>query len=73
MHFYWVRDCLKQVHFNIFWKPGKDNLADYFQKHHPISYNRVICPIYILPCIIYTLIEYIEGVLIVLGKTPGKR
>ena len=47
MHFYWVRDCLKQVHFNIFWKPVKDNLADYFKKHHPASHNKLIHPIYI--------------------------
>jgi hypothetical protein len=34
MRFYWVHDCCKQGHFNIFWKPGTTNFADYFTKHH---------------------------------------
>ena len=44
---YWVRDRIKQGHFHIYWKPGKENLTDYFTKHHPASNHRVMCPIYI--------------------------
>jgi hypothetical protein len=40
MRFYWVRDCTKQGHFNIFWRPGSTNLADYFTKHHPAKHHQ---------------------------------
>ena len=39
MRFYWVRDCVHQEHFHIYWKPGKYNKADYFTKHHPATHH----------------------------------
>ena len=47
MGFYWVIYCIKQDHFCIFWKLGKDDFADYFTKRHPASHHRVMIPIYI--------------------------
>ena len=35
MHFYWVRDRVKQKHFDVFWKPGVSNLGDYFTSKTP--------------------------------------
>jgi hypothetical protein len=35
MRFHWLRDREAQGQFNIYWRPGKTNLADYFTKHHP--------------------------------------
>jgi len=35
MRFHWLRDCEAQGQFKIYWRPGKNNLADYFTKHHP--------------------------------------
>ena len=29
MHFYWIRDCVKQGQFLVFWKPETHNLAGY--------------------------------------------
>ena len=29
MCLYWVRDRVKQKHFNVFWKAGVGNLGDY--------------------------------------------
>ena len=40
MRFYWVRDQTQQGHFNVFWAPGTDNLADYFTKHHSPAHHR---------------------------------
>ena len=34
MRFYWVRDRQQQGQFNIYWKPGKNNYADFSTKHH---------------------------------------
>jgi len=34
MQFHWLRDREAQGQFNIYWRPGSTNLADYFTKHH---------------------------------------
>ena len=40
MRFYWIRDREQQDQFRIHWKPGSENRADYFSKHHPPSHHR---------------------------------
>jgi Reverse transcriptase (RNA-dependent DNA polymerase) len=40
MRFYWVRDRKQQGHFDIVWKPGKGNLADYYSKHHSAAHHQ---------------------------------
>ena len=40
---------MKQVDFHVFWKPGKDNLADYFMNHHPALHHIVMKLVYIHP------------------------
>ena len=37
MHFYWVRDRVRQGQFLMCWMAGENNLADYSTKHHPTS------------------------------------
>eukprot|EP00978_Attheya_sp_CCMP212_P016491 scaffold43259_cov66-Attheya_sp.AAC.4 len=39
MRFYWVQDRVRQGHFNVYWRPGSTNLANYFTKHHPPSHH----------------------------------
>ncbi len=39
MRFHWLHDQEAQGQFKIYWQPGWKNLADYFTKHHPPSYN----------------------------------
>eukprot|EP00804_Cyclotella_cryptica_P020410 CCRYP_012630-RA/>CCRYP_012630-RA protein AED:0.44 eAED:0.44 QI:0/0/0/1/0/0/2/0/137 len=34
MRFYWLKDRDTQNFFQFHWKPGKNNLADYWTKHH---------------------------------------
>jgi hypothetical protein len=34
MHYHWLRNWEAQGQFNIYWRPGGTNLADYFTKHH---------------------------------------
>jgi hypothetical protein len=47
MRFYWVRDRVRQGHFDVYWAPGHENLADYFtKKHSPIHHQRMR-PIYL--------------------------
>ena len=40
MRFYWVRDRIKQGQFNLIWRKGVLNMADYFTKHHPAWHHR---------------------------------
>jgi hypothetical protein len=42
MHFYWVKDRVKQGQFHVYWDLGYQNLADYFTKHHsPMHHKRM--------------------------------
>jgi hypothetical protein len=38
MRFHWIRDRVDQGQFNVSWKPGYTNLADYFTKAHPVHH-----------------------------------
>jgi hypothetical protein len=42
MRFYWMKDRTQQGQFNVFWAPGRDNLADYFTKHHLPAHHRLM-------------------------------
>eukprot|EP00957_Ditylum_brightwellii_P198784 15152032-Ditylum_brightwellii.AAC.1 len=48
MQFYWMRDCVKQGHYMVMWKPGEDNLADYSTKHFPPSHHKKVCGTYLV-------------------------
>jgi hypothetical protein len=39
MRFYWIRDRIQQGHFLVYWRPGSENDADYFSKHHPAKHH----------------------------------
>ena len=47
MRFYWVRGRVNQQQFHVYWKPGRDNNADYFTKHHTAAHHQRMRPIYL--------------------------
>jgi hypothetical protein len=47
MRFYWIKDWVKQGQFKIYWRPGYQNLADYFTKHHSPAHQKRISNVYI--------------------------
>jgi hypothetical protein len=47
MRFYWLRDRVQQQQFNVRWRPGKHNLADYPTKHHTGQHHQQVRPIYL--------------------------
>jgi hypothetical protein len=47
MPFYWVRDHVWQGKLNIYWQPGKVNLADYYTKHHAAAHHQLVRPLYL--------------------------
>jgi hypothetical protein len=42
MRFYWVCNRVRQGQFNIHWKAGKVNLADYYTKHHSTTHHQKV-------------------------------
>ena len=42
MRFHWLQDRECQQQFQIYWRPGKMNYANYWTKHHPESHHRNI-------------------------------
>ena len=40
MRYYWIKDRIKQNQFKLTWRPGTENMADYFSKHHPPWYHK---------------------------------
>ena len=47
MRCYWMKDRVKQKDFFVYWKPGSQNMRDYFTKHHPPHHHRDICAMYL--------------------------
>jgi hypothetical protein len=42
VHFYWVKDRVKQGQFHVYWGPGYQHLADYFMKHHSQAHHKIM-------------------------------
>jgi hypothetical protein len=47
MHFYWIRDHVRQGQFHVFWKCGHMNKADYYMKHHPAKHHQLVQSTYL--------------------------
>jgi hypothetical protein len=47
MKYYWLQDRVHQKQFDVYWRPGKDNLGDYHTKHHPAQHHQDMRPILI--------------------------
>jgi hypothetical protein len=47
MHFHWLQCCKAQGQFRYYWRPGPQNLADYFTKHHPASHHKANRPTFL--------------------------
>jgi hypothetical protein len=47
MHFYWIKDRVKQGQFKLYWGPDFQNSADYFTKHHSPAHHKRIHNVYI--------------------------
>ena len=42
MRFHWVRCGNAQGQFRYYWRPGTQNLAYYFTKHHPATHHKTV-------------------------------
>jgi hypothetical protein len=44
MRFHWLHCCKAQDQYCFYWRPGTQNLADYWTKHHPASHHKAFWP-----------------------------
>ena len=44
MRWHWLRDRVRQGQFDIFWREGTSNLADFFTKPLPVELHFAIMP-----------------------------
>ena len=49
MRFHWLRDRESQKQFKYYWRPGKENLADYWTKHFCAAHHKQMRPIFLTP------------------------
>ena len=47
MRYYWVQDRVTMKDLAVCWSSGKNNLGDYFTKHHPPSHHIKVRPTYL--------------------------
>jgi hypothetical protein len=47
MHFYWIRDRVRQGQFHVYWIKGDSNQSDYFTKHFPARHHQDVRPDYL--------------------------
>jgi hypothetical protein len=40
MRYHWLTDRVRQKQFDVYWRPGCENLADYHTKHHSAQHHK---------------------------------
>jgi hypothetical protein len=42
MRYHWLTDRVRQKQFDVYWRPGRENLGDYHTKHHSAQHHKVM-------------------------------
>jgi hypothetical protein len=40
MRYHWLTDRVRRKQFDIYWRPGRENLGDYHTKHHSAQHHK---------------------------------
>jgi hypothetical protein len=40
MRYHWLTDRVRKKQFDVYWRPGRENLADYHRKHHSEQHHK---------------------------------
>jgi hypothetical protein len=40
MQYHWLTDRVRQKQFDVYWRPGRDNLTDYHTKHYSAQHHK---------------------------------
>jgi hypothetical protein len=43
MRYHWLTDQVRQKQFDVYWRPGRENLGDYHTKHHSAQHHKDMC------------------------------
>jgi len=57
MRFHWPQNSECQHQFRIYWRPGKQNLADYWTKHHAAKHHQHVRRDFLSPMIVLKMIR----------------
>ena len=58
MRYHWIKDRIQQKQFQLIWRKGKINMADYFSKHHPPWHHKIMRYKYIHKALCTTLLKH---------------
>jgi hypothetical protein len=42
MRYHWLTDRVRQKQFDVYWRPGRENLGNYHTKHHSETHHKDI-------------------------------
>ena len=57
MRFHWLRDRECQEQFRFYWRPGKQNYADYWTKHHSAKHHRNVRREFLTPHVVLEMLQ----------------
>jgi hypothetical protein len=40
MRYHWLTDRVRKKQFDVYWRPGRENLGDYHTKHHAAQHHK---------------------------------
>jgi hypothetical protein len=40
MRYHWLTDRVRKKQFDVYWRPGRENLGDYHTKHHSAQHHK---------------------------------
>jgi hypothetical protein len=40
MRYHWLTNRVRQQQFDVYWRPGRENLGDYHTKHHSVQHHK---------------------------------
>jgi hypothetical protein len=43
MRYHWLTDRVRQKQFDVYWRPGRENLGDFHTKHHSAQHHKDLC------------------------------
>jgi hypothetical protein len=59
-NYWWMKDKIQQGEYNLYWRSGKENWADYHTKHHPPAHHKMMRKKYLVANAI-KLMEELRG------------
>jgi hypothetical protein len=40
MRYHWLTDRVRQKQFDVYWRPGRENIGDYHTRHHSAQHHK---------------------------------